>query len=209
MYLHFTPRIFQLLFPGLLWHMPRASKTIYLTFDDGPIPEVTPQVLKILATWKANATFFCVGDNVRKHPDVLRQVLAAGHRLGNHTFHHLNGLKTADETYLEDVALCQQELKPFAAPAKQALFRPPYGRIGRKQRRSLLQDYKIVMWDVLSADFDAKLSAEKCLRKTIYYTRPGSVVVFHDSLKAWERLQWVLPRYLEHFSSRGFTFATL
>ncbi|WP_224996371.1 polysaccharide deacetylase family protein [Cesiribacter sp. SM1] len=209
MYLHFTPSLLHWLYPGMLWHMPRNTKKIYLTFDDGPIPEVTPPVLEMLGQWNAKATFFCVGENVQKHPQVLKQVVEQGHRLGNHTFHHLKGVEVSTETYLQDTALCQQLLQPELSEAAPMLFRPPYGRFTKGQRTALSAQYRLVMWDVLSADYDSRLSPQVCLQKSIRYTRPGSIIVFHDSLKAWDRLQWVLPRYLEHFSRKGFTFATL
>jgi peptidoglycan/xylan/chitin deacetylase (PgdA/CDA1 family) len=193
----------------MLWHKPRSTKKIYLTFDDGPIPEVTPRVLEMLEQWKAKATFFCVGDNVQKHPQVLKQVIDQGHRLGNHTYHHLKGVKVSTEIYMQDVALCQQLLQPELPDAAPLLFRPPYGRFTKEQRRALSPNFTLVMWDVLSADYDARLAPETCLQKSIRYTQAGSIVVFHDSLKAWERLQWVLPRYLEHFSRKGYTFASL
>ncbi len=189
--------------------MPRSSKIIYLTFDDGPLPTITPRVLNMLELYQAKATFFCVGDNVRKYPDVLAQVVAAGHRLGNHTYHHLEGTKTDTEAYLQNTASCQQLLNRFLVGGEQPLFRPPYGRFKKKQREQLQQDYRIVMWDVLPADFDQSLTAEECLSKSIRYTRPGSIVVFHDSQKAWERLQLVLPAYLQHFYHQGYTFAAL
>ncbi|AHM59398.1 polysaccharide deacetylase [Flammeovirgaceae bacterium 311] len=209
MYLHFTPALLHSLYPDMLWRMPRNSKTIYLTFDDGPIPEVTPHVLELLRQWNAKATFFCVGENVDKHPGVLRQVTGQGHRLGNHTYHHLKGTGTDTNSYLQNVKKCQQSLQAYLSVAQQLLFRPPYGRFTKAQRKALAEDYRLVMWDVLSADYDPGLSPETCLRKSIRYTRPGSIIVFHDSLKAWERLQWVLPRYLEHFSSKGYSFAAL
>ncbi|EMR00908.1 polysaccharide deacetylase family protein [Cesiribacter andamanensis] len=209
MYLHFTPRWLQQLYPNLLWHMPRSSPEIYLTFDDGPIPEVTPWVLQQLAQWNARATFFCVGQNVQNHPELVQQLVQAGHRLGNHTYHHLKGSQTPLQAYLQDVARCQQALAPYLDQQAPLLFRPPYGRMGRQQRRQLQEQYRIVMWDVLSADYDSRLQPRRCLAKSIAHTRPGSIVVFHDSLKAWDRLQWVLPRYLAHFSRLGYSFAAL
>lgn len=209
MYLHYTPRLLHRLYPKLLWHMPRTQRVIYITFDDGPIPEVTPAVLEMLARWKAKATFFCVGDNVRKHPQLVAQVAAQGHRLGNHTYNHLKGYGVSVEEYLQNVEKCQQALQPYIGEHDLPLFRPPYGRFLRQQRLQLQQDYRVIMWDVLSADFDPTLNAVECLYKSIRYTRPGSIVVFHDSLKAWDRLSWVLPRYLEHFHLQGYSFSVL
>lgn len=209
MYLHFTPRLLHWCYPRLLWHMPRSSKTIYLTFDDGPVPEVTPRVLEMLQAYGAKATFFCVGENVQKHPEVLAQVVKEGHRLGNHTQHHLMGSSTTAEAYWQDVAACQQALLPYMPADASLLFRPPYGRFTAQQRRQLQPHYQLVMWDVLAADYDNRLAAEDCLRKSIEYTKPGSIIVFHDSIKAWERLKFVLPRYLQHFYHQGYTFATL
>ena len=208
MYLHFIPAPVRWLFPRYTWHRSRKEKIIYLTFDDGPVPEVTPFVLKTLKEYEARATFFCVGDNVRKHPEIWAQVQEAGHRLGNHTYHHLNGFKTSSETYVQNVTNCQQALQQAGA-GRSALFRPPYGRIRKKQAQALLPAYEIIMWDVLSADFDSSLSPVQCLRKSIRYTRPGSIIVFHDSPKAFPNLQWVLPRYLQHFSALGYRFNAL
>lgn len=220
MYLHYTPRLLHWLYPKLLWHMPRSSRQLFLTFDDGPIPEVTPRVLEILEKWNAKATFFCVGDNVGKHPEVFRQLVDSGHRIGNHTQHHLRGTTCSQKDYLENVALCQQALRQHGLPQQELsgtltaaeqrpLFRPPYGRFTQKQRQQLQKQYRLVMWDVLSADFDKNISPQRCLQKSIYHSRPGSIIVFHDSVKAWDRLQWVLPRYLQHFSDLGYTFSSL
>jgi peptidoglycan-N-acetylglucosamine deacetylase len=209
MYLHFTPRWLHRLYPELLWHMPRNSPQLYLTFDDGPIPEVTPQVLALLERWNAKATFFCVGENVRKHPQILEQLLVAGHCIGNHTQHHLKGYKTPLPDYLQDVARCREALATHGALQEPLLFRPPYGRFTRLQRRQLQPHYRLVMWDVLSADYDPGLSAADCLAKSIRHSRAGSIIVFHDSLKAWDKLQWVLPRYLQHFAERGYQFSAL
>lgn len=208
MYLHYIPTPVQWLFADYSWHRSRKEKVIYLTFDDGPVPEVTPFVLRKLEEYGAAATFFCVGDNVRKHPEILAQTLRAGHRVGNHTYNHLNGSKTPTHTYLQNVDACQKEIRQAGATGS-PLFRPPYGRIRQPQAQALLSAYELIMWDVLSADFDHALSPELCLRKSIRYTRPGSVIVFHDSHKAFPNLQWVLPRYLHHFASMGFRFQGL
>jgi peptidoglycan/xylan/chitin deacetylase (PgdA/CDA1 family) len=182
---------------------------IYLTFDDGPIPGVTDFVLAALASYQAKATFFCVGDNIGKYPDIAGRVSQAGHRLGNHTYHHLKGWKTSQAEYLHNVALCEQALQPFVMPGQPWLFRPPYGSIRFGQWHQLKQRYQVVMWEVLTYDFDPRLPAAVCLEKAIRHTGPGAVVVFHDSLKARRNLEYVLPRYLAHFAGLGYRFETL
>lgn len=208
MYLHFTPAPVQWVFPRYTWHRSRKQKVIYLTFDDGPVPEVTPFVLDTLAAYGAKATFFCVGDNVRKHSRILKRVKEEGHQFGNHTYHHLNGQQNSAERYVENVELCQEAFRQ-AGLAESRLFRPPYGRLQQSQARQLLPAYQIIMWDVLSADYDSTLPPAVCLEKSIRYTRPGSIIVFHDNPKAFRTLRWVLPRYLQHFSSLGYSFCAL
>jgi len=205
MYLVKTPWFIKQFYSGLLWNKRADGKRVYLTFDDGPIPIVTPFVLNILKEYQAKATFFCIGDNVRKHPDVFEQVKAAGHSIGNHTFNHLKGWKTENQIYLDNYLKADQLI-----PSN--LFRPPYGRIKRSQIRLLRAhrpDLQIVMWDVLSGDFDLKLSPEACLENVLRHVWPGSIVVFHDSLKAFDRLEYVLPRAMEEWSSKGWVFAGL
>jgi peptidoglycan/xylan/chitin deacetylase (PgdA/CDA1 family) len=192
------------LYPGLTWRLPAAEKKLYLTFDDGPVPGPTEFVLDELARVGAKATFFCIGDNVRKHPTVYARVLAEGHAVGNHTFNHLSGWKTSDAEYIQNIHLCDEVLKPHAGN----LFRPPYGRITRRQIAAL-SNYRIVMWDVLTNDYAQSLSPEACLRGSLAASRNGSIVVFHDSLKAEKNLRYVLPRYLDHFIAQGFTFHSL
>jgi len=204
MYWHRNPSWFGYVWPGYRWRESTRAKRLYLTFDDGPIPEVTPWVLDVLTSYGAKATFFCVGDNIRKHPAVFEQVLAAGHAVGNHTFNHLNGWRTADGTYLENAALCQQYL---GQPPR--LFRPPHGRLTRRQARALREQYQLVMWDVLSGDFDCTLPPATCLQKTIRATRPGSIIIFHDSLKARPNLEYALPRFVQHFAGQGYQFEKL
>ncbi len=205
MYFHKTPFWLRALYPSYTWHKPTAAKTVYLTFDDGPIPCVTDWVLAQLAHYQVQATFFCVGDNIRKHPGVFENILAGNHSVGNHTFHHLNGWKTETGAYLENVQLCQPYL-----PAQNRLFRPPYGRITGKQAAAVQESgCQIVMWDVLTGDFDRNLPPEKCLQKTIRATGNGSIVVFHDSLKAQPNLVYALPKYIEHLLKQGFLFRKL
>ena len=182
-----------------------AKPVIYLTFDDGPIPEATPFVMSVLEKYNAKATFFCIGDNIRKHPEIFQKLIEVGHAVGNHTFNHLKGWKTDDEVYLENFRLCD-------SLTRSRLFRPPYGRIKRSQISKLKDGFpglKIIMWDVLSGDFDLNLSPEKCLRNVLKATEAGSIVVFHDSLKAFERLEYVLPRALEYWNKRGYSFERL
>lgn len=194
------------LYPGLTWRMPSEEKTLYLTFDDGPVHGPTEFVLDQLARVSAKATFFCIGDNVRKHPDVFDRILSEGHAVGNHTFHHLSGWKTPVEEYVANVRQCDEVLG--AGGKNPPLFRPPYGRITRPQV-SRLRDHRIVMWDVLTNDYAKALSPEACLRGSLAATRNGSIVVFHDSLKAEKNMTYVLPRYLDHFRSQGYSFRSL
>lgn len=202
MYLVKTPRLIQNLLPTFTWRIPTEEKVLYLTFDDGPIPEVTPWVLDTLRRFNAKATFFCVGDNVKKHPSVFQQVLAEGHAVGNHTFNHLNGWDSENISFFHNVRHC-------AKLVKSSLFRPPYGRLTPKQSQFLTRHYQIVMWDVLSGDFDQSISKEDCLSNVIASTKRGSIIVFHDSQKAAERMMYTLPRVLEHFAAKGYRFESL
>ena len=198
------------LYPKLTWHKNRMNKAIYLTFDDGPIPGPTEFVLDTLGAFDAKATFFCVGDNVRKHSAIFQRILAEGHSVGNHTFNHKNGWKTNDIDYLENVNKGYQVLLEHGGTAvKSRLFRPPYGKIKRSQIRSLRPKTDIVMWEVLSGDFDTDLPAAQCLQRSIRASTAGAIVVFHDSLKAEASLRYTLPRYMEHFQAEGYTFDRL
>ncbi|WP_068839854.1 polysaccharide deacetylase family protein [Pontibacter akesuensis] len=194
--------------PRYTWHREVQGKQLFLTFDDGPIPEVTPWVLEQLRKYGAKATFFCVGDNLYKHPEIANGLVAEGHLLANHTYHHLKGWNTAMQPYLDNTQRCQQEVEKLQQ-ANRKLFRPPYGRITRAQGRQLQPNYEIIMWDVLTNDYDQSLSPETCLRKSIKYTQSGSIIVFHDSLKAKRNMMYALPRFLEHFNRLGYTFETL
>jgi len=197
------PWIIQQLNPTYIWTMDAAEKVLYLTFDDGPHPSITPFVLDQLKEYEAKATFFCIGDNVQKFPDTYKRILMDGHRVGNHTEHHLNGWKSADEDYVKDVYAAAEKIDSY-------LFRPPYGRITRFQS-SLLMDkkFRIIMWDVLSGDFDRSITGDVCALRVIRKGRQGSVVVFHDSEKAFPRLQAALPKVLEHFSKEGYVFRAI
>ena len=205
MYLVKTPWLIKKFYPTLTWHKSRAGRCIYLTFDDGPIPIVTPFVLNILKQYNARATFFCIGDNVSKHPDIYQQLIAGGHSIGNHTYNHLKGWVTDDDTYADNFKKCDELLHT-------PLFRPPYGRVKKSQvakLRAINPDLQIIMWDVLSGDFDQGLKPEACLKNVLKHTGNGSVVVFHDSLKAQPRLEYTLPRALEYWSKQGYTFGVL
>lgn len=202
-FLHHTNALLRAAYPGLLWQMPPGRQVLYLTFDDGPIPEVTPWVLDQLAQYQARATFFCIGDNVRKHPEILRQVLHEGHSVGNHTFNHLNGWKTPAAAYVQNAAECSHWLPPTR------LFRPPYGRISRRQIQAMRPAHDLVMWSVLSGDFSASLSSDAVLKATLKHTSAGSIVVFHDSLKARRHLEYALPRCLAYWQAAGYGFRGL
>lgn len=204
MYFHKSNFLLKKLYPTLTWEKPTEEKIVYLTFDDGPVPYLTEWVLDTLYQYKAKATFFCVGDNIRKYPEIFEKVKMQGHSVGNHTFNHVNGWKTPLELYLENIHLCQQ----FTG-INTCLFRPPYGKITRKQAAHVLKSHQIIMWDVLSGDFDQKLSPAICLKKSIQYTQKGSIITFHDNVKAQKNLRYVLPEYLSYFSSQGYKFDKL
>jgi peptidoglycan-N-acetylglucosamine deacetylase len=207
MYFFKTPIFLQKIFTSVTWHKDIAEKKIYLTFDDGPIPEITEWVLDELEKYNAKATFFCVGENINKNPAVFEKILLAGHTVGNHTYNHLNGWKHSEKTYTENIELCTELLGKYNI--KRLLFRPPYGRLSPKQYEKLHPIHEIILWSVLTHDYDARLKSEKCLRKSIESTENGSIIVFHDSIKAKKNLYFVLPKYLEHFSELGFTFEKL
>lgn len=198
-----TPAVFTKLFSKYRWRFHSDEKVLYLTFDDGPIPEVTDFVLDQLQLYNAKATFFCIGKNVKKHPKILKRIVAEGHAIGNHTHNHLKGWKNKTAKYIKNV-------EKASAFIDSKLFRPPYGKIKKKQARMLLADgYQIIMWDVLSADFDQKITKEKCLENVVSNATKGSVIVFHDSIKAQENMFFALPKVLEYFSKRGFAFKAI
>lgn len=179
--------------------MPKGNKSIYLTFDDGPVPEITPSVLKILSDFNIKATFFCVGENIQKHTDVFNQILEQGHSVGNHTYNHINGWKTPKNEYIENILKSESFLHT-------KLFRPPYGKITPAEKKLLKKNYRIILWTILSGDFDAKTSKEQCLENVLKYTNEGAIVVFHDSIKSKEKLLYALPKFIEHFQAKGYNF---
>ncbi|MDE7438002.1 MAG: polysaccharide deacetylase family protein [Muribaculaceae bacterium] len=198
------PQWVRRLSPGALFRMPanEREKCVYLTFDDGPIPEVTPRLLDLLDRHGVKATFFMVGDNVRKYPHLYQEVLKHGHRVGNHTMHHLQGLRNDTETYIADV-------KEAAGYIKSDLFRPPHGFLKRKQLRKLLGEYRMVMYDLVTRDYSKRLSADDVFGNVKRYSRPGSIIVFHDSLKSEPRLFDALPRSIEWLKEQGYSFGVI
>lgn len=202
--MHRFPSWVEHLFPHRRWEGPSDGKSIYLTFDDGPVPGITDWVLEELAKRGQVATFFMVGDNVRKHPELALEVLARGHRVGNHTFHHLHGWRSSYRTYLQDVQACDEVLLAVLGVQTQ-LFRPPYGELGLRQARTLAKSKEIVMWSLLSYDFDSDLSPERILTEIKARTAPGKVVVFHDQKKTKMKLQQFLPNYLNFLAQAGYT----
>lgn len=195
------------LFPGFVWNIPNETKTVYLTFDDGPTPEVTEWVLDMLTQHQIKATFFCIGNNIEKHPDIFRKVIEAGHAVANHTFNHLNGWHTDNKKYFDNIDACEKMMDDRNTAM---LFRPPYGKIKRSQKKEVLKrGYRIIMWDVLSADFDRTITPEHCLQNVIRNTTDGSVIIFHDSIKAQENLRHALPKAIEFLKEKGFRFAAI
>ncbi len=187
---------------GLIWRIQPAQKVIYLSFDDGPVPEVTPQVLEILDRYGWKATFFCVGENVKRHPLLYKRLTEEGHQVGNHSFSHVKGNNLPDSEYIANVMKAKELIDS-------KLFRPPHGRITRSQLKVLKNDFKIVLWDVLTYDYDASKEAEKIVKMIRRKSRPGSIVVFHDSVKAEKNLFAVLPKALEYWTQEGYSFGLL
>lgn len=204
------PTLLQRCYRHVLWRGNAAERVVYLTFDDGPIPQVTPHILQILKEKNVRATFFCVADNVRKYPELLRAILADGHRVGNHTFHHLPGWRTSLSAYLRDVSDADKLLRELGNTDQSPLFRPPYGRIKASQKRELLNaGYTIVLWDVLTHDYNSSYSPQKMMEVIRRYTRCGSIVVFHDSLKSNQRMLEVLPEAIDYWRAEGYDIRTL
>ena len=196
------PQLLRNLYRGSIWRMDKNESKIYLTFDDGPIPELTPWVLDVLKKHMIKATFFCVGENINRHPDIFKRILDEGHQVGNHTYNHIKGWKVKQSLYFENIQKCQNLTQTD-------LFRPPYGRIKKSQLKLLKKSYRIIFWDVLSYDYDKLISPKKCLDNSIKFTRNGSIIVFHDNIKAQNNLKYALPHYIEHFLKLNYKFAAL
>ena len=208
-YLVKTPSLIKFVFRNLVWSFSKKEKVIYLTFDDGPTPEITEWTLQELNKYNAKATFFCIGKNIQQHPEIFQKIIENNHSIGNHTHNHLNGIKTTTSNFIkniEDSENCIQKNSKLKTQNSK-LFRPPYGKLRFSQSRKIREKgYKIIMWDVLSADFDTSISKKKCLENVIRNTKNGSVIVFHDSEKATKNLQFVLPQVLEYYTYKGFAF---
>lgn len=199
-----THWIFKKLFSNYVWDIPNNENKVYLTFDDGPTPEITEWTLNQLKKFNAKATFFCIGDNVRKFPEIFQKVINEGHSIGNHTFNHLNGWKTNTSDYIENVKLYEIKHNKLNTEHCQ-LFRPPYGKIKPTQSKILRKfGYKIIMWDIISYDFDTTISKEQCLENVLKNVKTGSIIVFHDSKKAFTNLEYTLPRTLDFLKKKGF-----
>jgi peptidoglycan/xylan/chitin deacetylase (PgdA/CDA1 family) len=207
------PSFIQRVFPKYLWSKSMDEEVIYLTFDDGPTPEITPWVLNLLEQYNAKATFFCIGKNLKQHPVLVRQIVEQQHKIGNHSFSHLKGWQTKSKNYINDILQAAEIIQSTTnntAINQKLLFRPPYGQITKTQANVLIdKGFTIVLWDILTGDFDPNLNPEKSLKKTLKNTKPGSIVVFHDSLKAKKNLQYILPNVLKHWSQQGYQFKTL
>jgi len=196
-----TPKIFQALFPTLVWGKCSTEKKVWLTFDDGPTPKITPFVLDTLLFYNVKATFFCLGKQVLKHPEILQRIKAEGHSIGNHSFSHTNGFTTCTKKYLKDIEKCQQII------LETKLFRPPFGNIYPWQIAKLKKEYKIIMWDVVGWDFDKNTSKKKCFLNVVNNVGSGSIILLHDNEKAQENLQFALPKIIETLKERAFTFS--
>ncbi|WP_197482073.1 polysaccharide deacetylase family protein [Polaribacter atrinae] len=213
-----TPRFMMRFFSKYTWRFNSDKKEIFLTFDDGPTPDITQFVLTELKKYNAKATFFCIGKNIQNHPKIFQNIITDGHSIGNHTQNHLKGWKTDQTTYVNNALACEDVIyKEFKKAANSnlntqnlKLFRPPYGKVKKSQAKKLIEKgYKIIMWSVLSADFDTTISNEKCLENVLKNTESGSIIVFHDSVKAAERMKYALPKVLKHFSDKGFVFKSI
>jgi peptidoglycan-N-acetylglucosamine deacetylase len=196
--------------PSCTWQAQTDKQEVFLTFDDGPIPNVTEWVLDVLDDYETKATFFCVGDNIAKHPKIFEKVFEKGHAIGNHTYNHLKGWKTENEAYYANIQKWEETVAALGITLNnKPVFRPPYGQITYSQARHLRSQYEIVMWSIITGDFSKTLNKENCLRKSVQMTEAGSVIVFHDSLKSEENIRYILPRYLEQVQEKGLVFSRM
>jgi len=212
MYFVKTPNIIRSYFKDYIWDVDTDKKEVYLTFDDGPTLKVTEFVLDTLKAYNAKATFFCIGKNIENHPEIFKKIINRGHTVGNHSQNHLNGWKVNTDLYIKNVEKCQDVLDNLQTQNSKLkkLFRPPYGKIKKSQAKTLLsKGYKIIMWTILSGDFDLKTAKEKCLKNVINNTTKGSIVVLHDSVKAYSHLKYTLPKVLDYFTEKGYVFKAL
>lgn len=205
------PTLIKRLFPNYVWEFSLNEKVIYLTFDDGPTPEITQWTLDVLEKYNAKATFFCIGENVQKHPSIFKSILKKGHSIGNHTQNHLRGWETSTDTYIKNTTKAQDIINnQIKHNNSLKLFRPPYGQITPKQGKQLRAlGYKIIMWTCVAFDWDNKVTPKQCLKNIISKTKKGNIVVFHDSVKASKNMQYALPKVLEHFSKKGYSFKAI
>jgi len=205
-----TPGFVKTLFPNFVWSINTTNKELYLTFDDGPTPEITDWVLKTLKKYNAKASFFCIGNNIEKYPEVFQNIITEGHTIGNHTYNHLKGWKNKTKNYIKDTQKTEALINNFKLPNAKKLFRPPYGKFKNKQSKKLLEEgYRIILWDVLSYDWDKSVSKDTCFNNVTSAAKEGSIVVFHDSVKASRNLKYVLPKVLEYYTEKGYAFKAL
>ena len=204
-----TPLVAKKLFPNYVWDISTNAKELYLTFDDGPTPEITNWTLDTLKEYNAKATFFCIGANIEKHPTIFQNIIKDGHAIGNHTHNHVKGWKTKTKAYITQVLEAEKQIE-LQQSKRSHLFRPPYGQIKPKQGNTLIAlDYKVIMWDILSFDWQKEISEEECLNNVISKSKQGSIIVFHDSVKASKNMMYALPKVLEYFSKAGYKFKSL
>lgn len=207
-----TPVVLKKIFPNYVWDIPTSKKVIHLTFDDGPTSEITDWTLSTLKQFDAKATFFCIGKNIEKHPEIFQKILNEGHTIGNHTQSHIKGWKTKTKDYVRNIAEAEQVIRSInkAQNNSPKLFRPPYGQITPQQGKKLIElGYKIIMWDVLSFDWDKVVKPNQCLENVLKKAVSGSIIVFHDSVKASKNMQYALPKVLKHFTEKGYIFKSL
>jgi peptidoglycan/xylan/chitin deacetylase (PgdA/CDA1 family) len=205
-----TPGFVKTLFPNFVWNINTDKKELYLTFDDGPTPEITEWVIQNLKQFNAKATFFCIGNNINKHPEIFQKILNEDHAIGNHTYNHLKGWKHKTKDYYKDVLKTEKVIYDFISNTNTPLFRPPYGKFKNKQSKKLLErGYRVILWDVLSYDWDFSVTEETCLHNVISAAKEGSIIVFHDSVKASRNLKYVLPKVLKYYSERDYVFKAI